>query len=53
MFLNSLGWELYVNGSTVEDERFSDKKRNVSYWLIRKPCTKEEFDEAVKEGIRR
>ena len=53
MLLNSLGWELYVNGSTVEDERFSDKKRNVSYWLIRKPCTKEEFDEAVKEGIRR
>lgn len=26
MFLNSLGWELYVNGSTVEDERFQTRK---------------------------
>lgn len=52
MYLNSLGWELYVNGTTVEDEMFSDKKTNVSYWVIRKPCTKDELDAAVRDGIK-
>ena len=52
MYLYSLGWELYVNGTTVEDEMFSDKKKNVSYWVIRKPCTKDELDAAVRDGIK-
>ena len=52
MYLNSLGWELYVNATTIEDEMFSDKKKNVSYWVIRKPCTKDELDAAVRDGIK-
>lgn len=24
-----------------------------SYWIMRKPCTKEEFEKAVEDGIRK
>lgn len=41
------GWELYFKGDTSFP---NDLK--MTYWVIRKPCTKAEFDTAVKEGIK-
>ena len=55
MYLYSLGWELYVNGATTEGAMYGGigASETTSYWVIRKPCTKEEFEKAVEVGIRK
>lgn len=55
MYLISEGWELYVNGATSEGAVANGfgVSETTSYWIIRKPCTKEEFNKAVEEGIRK
>lgn len=55
MYLYSLGWELYLNGATTEGAMYGGigASETKSYWVIRKPCTKEEFDKAVENGIRK
>ena len=54
MYLYSLGWELYVNGATTSGSSFNGTGgSSTSYWIMRKPCTKEEFDKAVEDGIRK
>ena len=55
MYLYSLGWELYVNGATSEGAMAAGygASSTTSYWIMRKPCTKEEFEKAVEEGIRK
>ena len=55
MYLISEGWELYVNGATSEGAVANGfgGSETTSYWIIRKPCTKEEFNKAVEEGIRK
>lgn len=55
MYLHSLGWELYVNGATTEGAMYGGYggSSTTSYWIMRKPCTKEEFDKAVEDGIRK
>ena len=54
MYLYSIGWELYVNGATSEGEMAAGygASETTSYWIMRKPCTKEEFFKAVEEGIK-
>ena len=47
MYFISEGWELYFKGDTS-----SPNDLKMTYWVIRKPCTKAEFDTAVKEGIK-
>lgn len=55
MYLNSLGWELYANGATTSGSTFNGTglSSSTSYWIMRKPCTKEEFDKAVDDGIKK
>ncbi len=55
MYLNSLGWELYVNGATTEGAIYGGigGSTTTSYWIMRKPCTKEEFEQAVEQGIKK
>ena len=55
MYLYSLGWELYVNGATTEGAMYGGigASETTSYWVIRKPCTKEEFEKTVEDGIRK
>ena len=55
MYLNSLGWELYVNGATTEGAVYGGigGSTTTSYWIMRKPCTKEEFEQAVEQGIKK
>lgn len=51
MYLVSEGWELCFNGAT--NSSYDNNNRTSTYWIIRKPCTKEEFDKAVEDGIRK
>ena len=55
MYLYSLGWELYVNGATSESAMAAGYggSETTSYWIMRKPCTKEEFEKAVEDGMRK
>ena len=55
MYLYSLGWDLYINGATSEGLILGGYggSETTSYWVIRKPCTKEEFEKAVEDGIRK
>lgn len=55
MYLVSEGWELYVNGATSQGYSYNGTggSNTTSYWIIRKPCSKEEFDKAVEGGIRK
>lgn len=55
MHFISRGWELYVSGATSTGAMYSGlgAVESTSYWIIRKPCTKEDFEQAVKDGIRK
>ena len=55
MYFISQGWELYVNGATSEGAMVNGigASETTSYWIIRKPCTQEEFNKTVEEGIRK
>lgn len=54
MYLFSKGWEMYINGSTTQGSMAAGygSSSTTSYWILRKPCTKEEFEKAVKDGIK-
>lgn len=53
MYFISEGWELYVNGATSQGGSYNGTggTSTTTYWIIRKPCTKEEFDRTVKECV--
>lgn len=53
MYFISQGWELYVSGSTSSGASFNGTGSSSSslYWIMRKPCTKEEFDEVLRDGV--
>ena len=55
MYLYSIGWELYVNGSTSEGAMAAGygASSTTSYWVMRKPCTKKKNEKAVEDGIRK
>ena len=59
MYLFSLGWEFFENGVTTSGSGTnihgtgSSSIKSTAYWIMRKPCTKEEFDKAVEEGIKK
>ncbi|MBR4047666.1 MAG: hypothetical protein IKK07_04320 [Bacteroides sp.] len=54
MYMISKGWELCINGDAQEisGSNGSSRTKTVTYWLIKKPCSKEEFDNAVIGGIK-
>ena len=47
MYFISEGWELYVEGVTV-----NPNDSRTTYWIMRKPCSKAWFDRAVEEGVK-
>lgn len=53
MYFLSQGWEMYLNGATSEGEMAAGygTSSTSSYWILRKPCTKEEFEKAVRTAI--
>lgn len=50
MYFISQGWEMYLSGSTSRGASFqgTGHSSTSSYWILRRPCTKEEFEQAVK-----
>lgn len=55
MYFLSQGWEMYLNGATSEGSSFggTGSSSTSSYWILRKPCTKEEFEKAVEEAVKK
>lgn len=55
MYFTSKGWELYSHGSTTEGAVYNGigGSDSSTYWILRKPCTKEEFDKAVNEAVKK
>lgn len=53
MFFLSQGWEMYLNGATSKGSSTQGNGflYTSSYWILRKPCSKEEFENAVQEAI--
>ena len=53
MYFISQGWEMYLNGATTHGHTAAGtgSSSTNSYWIIRKPCTKEEFEKAVQNAI--
>lgn len=53
MYFLSQGWEMYLNGATSKGASFqgTGSSQTSSYWILRKPCSKEEFDKAVQDAI--
>ena len=54
MYFISQGWEMYLSGSTSQGASFNGYGSSDTsfYWILRKPCTKEEFEKAVQESIK-
>ena len=52
LYLGSQGWELCQEGATSMSTNGKYKNTDL-YWIIRKPCTKEELDLAVEAGLKR
>ena len=53
MYFLSKGWEMYLNGNTAKGYSYQGTggSSTSSYWILRKPCTKEEFEKAVEDGV--
>jgi len=53
MYFLSQGWEMYLNGATSKGSMAAGygASSTSSYWILRKPCTKEEFNKAVHDAI--
>ena len=54
MYFISQGWEMYLNGATSKGSSYhgTGSSNTSSYWILRKPCTKEEFEKAVEEAVK-
>ena len=54
MYYLSEGWEIYVSGSSMSGSTASGfgSVTTAPYWIMRKPCSKEEFEATVKNGIK-
>lgn len=52
MYFISQGWEICENGIAVEYNH-PTITQPYHYWIIKKQCTKEEFDKAVEDGIKK
>ena len=55
MYLTSEGWELYRNGATIDGSEFNINSEYITttYWIVRKPCTKDELAINIEDGISR
>lgn len=55
MYFISEGWDLYITGGTTTGGSFQGTggTSTTSYWIFRKPCSKEIFEKSVEEGIKK
>lgn len=50
MYLVNEGWELFDSGSIVTGS--ASAIGTSPYWIMRKPCTKEEFEAIIQKGVK-
>jgi hypothetical protein len=52
MYILSQGWEMYINGSNTSGGVVNGigATSTSPYWIVRNPCTKEEFEKAVEDA---
>ena len=50
-YLISIGWDFYTKGESSGSTFQGTGTGSTIYWIMRKPCTKEEFEKAVQDGI--
>lgn len=50
-YLISLGWEFYVKGEYSGSTYQGTGNTSNIYWIMRRPCTKEEFETAVQDAV--
>jgi hypothetical protein len=55
MYFFAQGWEMFMSGATSEGSSWAGTggSETSSYWILRKPCTKEEFEKAVEEAVKK
>ena len=55
MYFLSQGWEMYLNGATSKGASYqgTGSSNTSSYWILRKPCTKEEFEKALNDAVKK
>lgn len=55
MYFLSQGWEMYLNGATSKGAMAGGygASSTSSYWILRKPCTKEELGNAVEKSVKK
>jgi len=55
MYFISQGWEMYLNGATSKGSSISGtgSSNTSTYWILRKPCTKKEFENALYEAVKK
>lgn len=53
MYFLSQGWEMYLSGASSNGRTFQGTGVSTTntYWILRKPCTKKEFEEAAKKAV--
>lgn len=53
MYFLSQGWEMYLNGATSSGTSVQGTGGTTtsSYWILRKRCSKEEYEKAVEDAI--
>lgn len=54
MYFMSQGWEMYMDGSTSKGASYNGTGSTTTstYWILRKPCSKEEFEKAVEDAVK-
>ena len=55
MYFLSQGWEIFLNGATSKGSSFQGTGASTTstYWILRKPCTKEEFEKALNDAVKK
>ena len=55
MYFLSQGWEMYLTGGTSSGSSYggTGSSSTTSYWILRKSCSKDVFDKAVEDGIKK
>lgn len=54
MYFIAQGWGMYLSGNTSKGASYqgTGSSSTSSYWILRKPCTKEEFEKAVEASTK-
>ena len=54
MYFISQGWEMYLSGATSQGSSFNGTgaSSTSSYWILRKPCSKEVFEKAIADAVK-